>query len=232
MADIKPWQSALAQGINMLGPLLDQRRTLRRQAAATEQGLRDQLARQSQADARVMQELASLSRSTPDDERAAANEAFMLALQRARANAATPTVPGVSGRYTMDARLADQAAFNYGRRIADLMSRIDAPLLQRTREREGFARAGSDLRGIARDSEVDDWLMRLRLRTRQPNPWAPLLAALGGAMIEGLGGRSPVSSVDDGLTEIDLSTLPGPRTMPPRIHELLRPMPNFERRGL
>lgn len=229
MADIKPWQSALAQGIVSLGPLLDQRRTLRRQQAATERGLRDQQARQQEADARVMQELASLSRSTPDDERAAANEAFMLALQRARANAGVPGVPGASRRYTMDARLADQTGFGYGRQLADLMSRIDAPLLQRRGERESFARAGSDLRGIARDSDMDDWLMRFRLRNRQPNPWAPLLSALGGAVIEGLGGRS---SVDDGLTEIDLSTLPGPRTMPPRIHELLRPMPSFERRGL
>lgn len=217
----KPWQSALAQGLVSLGPVLDQRRTLRRQQDAARQGLLDQQRHQRDADARVLQQVGDLQRSGPEDERAAANEAFMLALRRARQNAGVPAVPGASDAFTMDVRHADQGVMGYGRQLADLMAQIDAPLRQRRGEREGMARTAVDIGGIQRDSAADDWLMRFRMANRQGNPWAPLIAAIGGAMVEGLGTRPPRV-----VPEIDVETLAPqlpPATRPPSIWDQILP---------
>jgi hypothetical protein len=148
-------------------------RTAKRQDQAAAAGIRQQGVRQREADRRVDTELDELAGSNPEAERRAANDQFMAQLQATRGTAtgSTPGVPGAAARYGEQVSTNADASAATAAKVADLMSRVSSPLLQRQREGQGFARSATDIGMIGRAAAGDDFLNQLRLRAIRPNPW-------------------------------------------------------------
>ncbi len=157
----------------------NQEAAARRADRIAAQGIREQGVRQTEANARVDQEVANVAGSNAEGERQAANAQYMDQLRRSRAAARGMTdVPGASSRYSEEVAEGDQAVDSTAARVADLMSRVNAPLMQRDRELQGFDRLRSDVGVIGRAAAGDDFLNQLRLRSVRPNPWVGALGQL------------------------------------------------------
>jgi hypothetical protein len=177
-----------------------------KQDAALAQGMRQQGARQREANARVDQELEKLKTSNADAERKSANDQYMQQLQRTRA-AAEGSVPGVVGgsdRFASDVIAQNAAAEQTSAKIADLMSRIAAPALQRQRENTGFGRLTSDVGVIGRGSAGDDFLTQLRVRGIRANPWVTAGAGVLGGAAQGMAANGwGAGTVPDSTVTLD-----------------------------
>jgi hypothetical protein len=205
MAEPKAWQQILAQGLTSALPMIEQQRTLRRQQDETERGLRQQQMRQDEADRRINTQVVDVTKSTPDAEIAASNEAYMGAIRRARSqtDGSTPPILGASDRYEQDVARAGSETQGYGQRVADMFSRIDAPGMQRRREGEEMARTRTDVNRIGRDASADDFLMRLRLNNTRENPWVAILSKIGSELVGNVGGKKKGSGGQEAGGEYD-----------------------------
>ena len=154
----------------------NQYRTAKRAEDQTLQGMAAQRAKQREIDARLNEEVGALERSNPDDERQASLEAYLSQLRANRSGAEGVTTPGVS-RYGEDTALAQAGIQNYGQRVADILSRIDATRDQRMNEGFRINRAISDVQGTQREASGEDFINRLRMSRIRPNEW---LDAAGG----------------------------------------------------
>lgn len=154
--------------------------TAKKQDQAAALGVQQQAENQREADQKVNQQLDELATSNADDERQASMDQYLTQLRKTRsqANASVPAVAGASERYTQD--VADRTAESdaTATRVADLMSRIDAPAYQRLNEGQQFGRLESDINQIKRNAEGDDFLTQLRVKNINRNPW---IDALSGA---------------------------------------------------
>jgi hypothetical protein len=152
---------------------LNTRQTAKLQDAAAAQGVRQQGKRQQAVNARVDAELGELGRSGADSERRAAADDFMAQLQRTRGEAAgvNPALLGASGRYGADVVTQGDAATINAAKVADLMARVGAPVMQRQREGNRMAQLGTDVGIIGRAAAGDDFLTRLRMQAIRNNPW-------------------------------------------------------------
>lgn len=161
--------------------------TARKQDQAATQGIQQQAKRQQQADQQVSEELDQLATSNAEDERQASMDQYLTQLRRTRsaANNATPQVAGASQRYTQD--VTDRAAQSdaTATRVADLMSRINAPAYQRLNEGQNSAQLASDINQIKRSSEGDDFITQLRVKSISRNPWLDALSSAGSAYATG-----------------------------------------------
>lgn len=143
-------------------------------------GIKRQRQRQSEADARINQELAAREASNPDDERQQAMAQFMEQLKRARGPAGgTTDVPTAGDRYRADSAAAKVGIQNFGTRRADTASRISAPIRQRTGESISADRTGADVGLIGRKARGDDYVTQLKASSITEDPW---LKALGIAL--------------------------------------------------
>ena len=156
-------------------------------------GIKRQRQRQSEADARVNQELDARAASNPDDERKASMEQFMAQLKRARGPAGgTGDVPTASNRYEADSAGAKAGIQNFGMRRADTASRIAAPIRQRTGESISGGRTGADVGLIGRKARGDDYVTQLKASSITEDPWLKALgiALRAAGMAYGVGGAA------------------------------------------
>lgn len=145
------------------------------------QGIRQQGVRQRDIDARVDQQIGEVAGSDPEMDRRASEAQFLDQLRRSRAAARGGAgVPGASGRYGEDLITGDAAVDSTAARVADLMARTNAPMLQRERELQGFDRLRSDVGTIQNAAGGDAFLNQLRVRAVRPNPWVDALAGIAG----------------------------------------------------
>lgn len=174
-------------------------RTAKRQDSAAAAGIRQQAARQREADQRVNAEIGALEGSTPEGEKAQALSDYMTTLQRARSQArGGGDVAGASDRYQTDDAAAKVGIQNYGGQVADTLSRIAAPGLQRDREGRQINRMGSDVAGIARNAGGEAFLAQLRHNSINRNPWLDA----GGQVLTGIaGGMASAASPDEILRQ-------------------------------
>lgn len=161
-------------------------------------GIAAQAARQRDADARLAAATAEQARSTPEAERAQSLDDFTSQLRAAKTAASgTTDVPMGSDRYQTDDTAAKADIQNYGGQLADITSRLVAPMRQRQREREQLGRAESDVAGISRNAMGDAWLTQLMQSSVQPNTAlsiaGPMLTGAAGAMAGGAG-STPTSA--------------------------------------
>lgn len=147
-----------------------------------ERGMRQQQIKQRQADERVNAEIKRVGDSTPEDERAKAMGDFMTQLRRTRGSAVDTSGVG-GGRYSEDIGDAAGDVDQFGRETADVMSRITAPVRQRSNESVGFGRLSNDIGTISRMSSGDDFLTQLRANAVRANPWMQI----GGELMQGAG---------------------------------------------
>ncbi len=162
-------------------------RVIRKQDEATAQGLLSQSRRQQDADRRVNDEVVSLENSTAADERAQRLGQYMDQLQRGRRQAVAGLEAPFGGATFQAASGAARAgADSAAQTTAGLMSRIDAPQLQRQGESFGYGKLATDIDMAARDSRGQQFIDQMRLRAIRRRPEMDLLAggltAAGGAM--------------------------------------------------
>ena len=168
-------------------------RVERKQDEKTAQGLLNQSRRQQEADRRVNDEIAQLETSTAADDRAQRLGQYMQQLQRGQRQALSGLNSPIGGAtFQADAGAARAGADNAAATTAGLMSRIDAPQLQRQQEAFGYGKLATDLDMEARASRGQQFIDQLRLRQIRRRPEVDLLAGLatsaGGAMAGGGGG--------------------------------------------
>lgn len=168
-------------------------RVERKQDEETAQGLLNQSRRQQDADRRVNDEIAQLETSTAADDRAQRLGQYMQQLQRGQRQALSGLNSPIGGAtFQADAGAARAGADNAAATTAGLMSRIDAPQLQRQQEAFGYGKLATDLDMEARASRGQQFIDQLRLRQIRRRPEVDLLAGLatsaGGAMAGGGGG--------------------------------------------
>ncbi|MCW0413476.1 hypothetical protein NG831_06565 [Xanthomonas sacchari] len=147
--------------------------TAKRQDNALADQIRQQNARQAEADAQVNNLVQKRATSDASTERAQTLGAYLDQV-RAATGAATSglgQVGKVSDAYQQAANDAALGVADYGQKSAQLMSRIDAPTQQRQREALQNAQFQTDLGLIKRNAAGDDYLAKLRLQRIRENPW-------------------------------------------------------------
>lgn len=151
--------------------------------------LRDQGARQQDADAEVNKLITKVSQSTPDAEQAGTLENYLAQIRATTGNATTglQQVGATSGAYKKAANDAAMGVGDYGGKVASLLSRMDAPALQRQREAMDAATFESNINRIKRFSLGDDYLAKLKLDQIRRNPYLDAGAALAGGAAGSIG---------------------------------------------
>lgn len=174
--------------------------TAKRQDNALADQIRAQGQRQREADSLVQDAILQQQGSTPDEARKASLDQYLGQLQRTQgdATAGLGQIGAVSDRFGQDAAGAAGDIAATGQRTADIMSRIDAPLLQRQNEGISFGRLGSELGRVGMLSESDRYLGDIRMRGIRRNPWIDAAAAGAQGYAGAMGGAG--SSAPTGAT--------------------------------
>jgi hypothetical protein len=196
-----------------------QAEALRKQDQAAAEGIRQQGEINRQASQRVNQEIQKISSSNPDAEREAARRDFTAALQRStqQPGAVAYGSPGaVSSRFAEDVGTASAGTAAEGANLADLTSRIDAPMYQRVREGQSAASALSDLGLLGGQSAGQDFLTQLKLRGIAPNPWISGLGQAASAFANAYSQRAPSGVATPGTVPIGghSGNIPQPSKLP------------------
>lgn len=217
------WVPLALSALGAAGSAYNTHRTARKQDRAAAAGIRQAGARQQQAAQALNKNIGAMERSDPSADRAEQTAQFMSQLQANRGNArGGGEVRGASDRFRSDTTATDAAIQNFGAQRAGQMASIAAPYLQRQREQVARGRTGADLARLARDTESDDFLMRLRQASIQRDPWidfASGLAKAGGSAMAGKGGKQYGLGEDMDLPDVDIGVPGGPIEAPriPRI---------------
>lgn len=172
-----------------------QNRALKKQDAATAESIRRQgQFRQEQARS-LAQRVAELARSSPETERAAAEQGFRNQLARTRQIARARLIEGQgqgSAAFDDIALRGADAQDALASRLATLFASVDAPGRQRQTETVRTADLGLSFDEIARRARAREQIDRLRIAGIRPNPFWQFvgqgLEAGGKAMMGGGGG--------------------------------------------
>lgn len=190
-------------------------RTASKQDAAAARSIRNQSKKQEEVDARVNKEVQELSQSNSADERAKALSNYTDTVRQGSGEITAGLTPGIgSDIFKADAAKGAQGTLDYAGNIAGLMSRIDAPNMQRRGEAFGYGRLATDTNMLAREARGQAFLDELRMRSIVRNPW---MDAAGSALQSygssggsfGAGSGSTGSSVGAGIGS-GASVLRGP----------------------
>jgi len=161
------------------------RQTNRRKDRELAAGIRKQGDIGRESAGRVSEEIQSLAESNPEAEKAESIQGFINTLQSNKdltTEAAGGGVFGASDRFAEDVSgaLSGVGARATGR--AELLSKIDAPARQRTREAVGRGQLAADVRGFQDRSQSADFLARLKASEQRNNP----LIDIGADLLSGV----------------------------------------------
>lgn len=187
--------SWIALGITLLGAAAsayNTQQTAKKQDRALAAQITQQGKKQQQASAKIAEALAAQAQSDPVDEQAQQMESYLSTLRQGQQNAGLNTGPGgFSEAYRQGAAEAGQQLGEYGSTRAGLLSRIDAPRLQRQNEGILFDTLGNELRMIGREASGQNYLDQLRYNSIRRDPWLDALSGVasgaGSAMASGAG---------------------------------------------
>lgn len=202
-------ETAIGLGLSALGAGISAKNTYdvnKQQDQSAAAAIRTQTDKQRQATGQVDQAIDKVGASTPEASREASLNAFLTQLQQSRAQVGggVPITTGGS-RFATDKATAGKDVNDYGTRTAALLSRINAPTLQRQQEQQGFAQLHSDLGETQRQSQAEDFLSQLRRRSIQPNPWADALSSTLSGVGSGIASNAGTKPPKKGYAPIDLN---------------------------
>lgn len=165
-------------------------RVARKQDGQAADAIRNQSAKQREADAKVNEEVGKLQGSSSGDEKAKRMADYSAMLRRNKAvqggGLSAPIVG--SQAFRNDAAAANDDVQREGMATADLMARIDAPGMQRQGEGFGFGKLATDISMIGRESRGQAFLDDLKLRAIRRNPWVDVAAGVASSMAGAMGG--------------------------------------------
>lgn len=194
------WYAVGALVVSTVYKVHSDQQVAKKQDSALAQQIRTDSAHQQDADAAVADLINKTGQSNDQGQQQSLLGKFTQQIQDARggATAGLNQVGNVSDAYKASGANAALGIADYGNKVADLTSRIDAPNLQRQDEQANRLRFGSELGQISRDAAGDDFLAKLRLQRIRSNPWgdaaADALGAYGGASLSGGRGSAPKQS--------------------------------------
>lgn len=171
-------------------------KTANKQDATAAEGIRKQGETQRQANARLNQTVEQARQSTPDDERKLAGGQYLDQIARQLGQAKTGLqTRGISSEFDKLAKTEGAGVGQYGKTIADLFARMDAPVLQRQGEANSYGNLGMDLSVLQGNAGQDAFLNQLKLKNIQRNPYIDLAAGIAkGISGAGLGAGSPAAA--------------------------------------
>lgn len=188
----------IALGITLLGAAAsayNTQQTAKKQDRALAAQINQQGQRQQQASAKIAEALAAQQQSDSVDEQAQQQEAYLTTLRQGQQGAGLNDGPGgFSDAYRAGTAQAGQELGEYGANRAGLLSRIDAPRLQRQNEGILFDTLKNELRMIGREASGDDYLARLRMGGIQRDPWLDALSGVATSYGGSMAGRGGVSA--------------------------------------
>jgi hypothetical protein len=163
-------------------------RTAKKQDAAAARGIRANAEQQRAANAKLNKTLEFAEKSRPEEARKKMAVQYQQAIQ-AKAPAALAGLQSTTGgaAYQDAAGAAQTQATNYGDLIAGLMSRMDAPDLQRQAEANAYGNLGMDLDVIGANVRNNQFLTGLRVNGIRRNPWIDIAAATASGAASGYG---------------------------------------------
>lgn len=167
--------------------------TAKRQDKQAAQNILDQMQIQKKANQQVQQTIQKVQASNPNDARAQRLADYMKTLNQAKARTtAGLTNPVVGGQaFQTDSAAAAQQAQDYGTQTAGLLSRIDAPTVQRQQEGFDYGKLATDLSAIQNQSAGQAFIDRLKQASIRRNAKLDLAAGLmsaGAGAVGGAGG--------------------------------------------
>lgn len=152
----------------------------RKQDRAAADAIRSQGRLQRQAEDKVNREIATLEASTSADERAKRMDDYVSTLRANRSGIQSGLLGAIGGdAFRQDSAAAANDVQAGATDLAGLMSRIDAPAMQRQGEAFGFGNLGTEIGLIGRQSEGQRFLDDLRIRSIRSNPWIDAAAQVG-----------------------------------------------------
>jgi hypothetical protein len=169
--------------------------TAKREDRQAAQSILDQMNVQKRANTRVQQTIDQVKNSTAADARAQRLSDYMNTLNQAKARTtAGLTNPVIGGQtFQADSAAAANQAENYGEQTAGLLSRIDAPAVQRQQEGFDYGQLATDLDLLQNQSQSQAFLDQLKQKSIRRNAnldlAAGLLSSAGGA-VGRMGGSS------------------------------------------
>lgn len=181
---------------------------VKKQDRVLAEGIRQQAKVQKRGNERLNETLGDLERSRPGGEQAGALEQYHRALQGTEQQAkAGQAIQGLSEAYDSATSAGTKNAQGRVGNIADLLSRLDAPGLQRQREGFGVADLGSNLGALGREAQGIDYLARMKAQNVRRNPYLDVLAAGLNSYAGGYGGGG--SSAGAGVSGTPQTTSTG-----------------------
>ena len=210
--------SFIGLGIALLGAAAsayNTQQTAKKQDRALAAQITQQGKKQQQASAKIAEALAAQAQSDAVDEQAQQMDSYLATLRQGQQNAGLNTGPGgFSEEYRRGTAEAGEQIGEYGTGRAGLLSRIDAPRLQRQNEGILFDTLGNELRMIGREASGQNYLDQLRLNSIRRDPWLDALSGVATSYGGSMAGRGGVSAPEttgmpNSLLGLQASTGPG-----------------------
>lgn len=201
------WVPLVMAAVSAGATYYDNRQQVKRSDRIALDSLQQTSARQKKADNVTQQMLQEFAGSNAEGEKQSTLRGFLDQLTRAQPEAqrGLQTRGGESETFRKDAADAALGVTAQGERYADLSSRLDAPAMQRTRERNTLFDRGMDIGMIGREQEGADRHSKLLLSQVRSNPWLQALAQGASAYGSSYGGggmgmgKSSVASAGTGV---------------------------------
>lgn len=207
----------VALGISLLGVAANQyntQQTAKKQDRALAAQITQQGQKQQQASAKIAEALAAQAKSDSTDEQSQQMDSYLRTLAQGQQAEGINSGPGgFSQAYREGTEQAGQALGEYGNTRAGLLSRVDAPRLQRQNEGILFDSLRNELGMIGREASGDDYLARLRYGGIKRDPWLDALSSVATSYGKGMagagGGGAGTAPVSGNLLTQQASTGPG-----------------------
>jgi len=197
---------------------INQQVSLSRQDRAAARGIREQGELQRTADKSVNEQIADIAASTGETERAEALEGFLNTLRGSQELTGAEVDPlGLGGqRFAERVEGGEARTRAAGTERAGRLARIDAPGRQRVREAGRVAETATGLDEIQRQSQARDFITKLRIASKRPNPLVNALGTTlqgaGSVVALGGGGGLDLSKLFSKGTLIDAPAAGGANT--------------------
>jgi len=178
--------------------------TADRQDNAAAQAIQNQSKIQKQADTTVDAAVSKLAASNASDARTARLQDYLQVLRQNKGSTDAGLTPTVgSDAFRTDAASAANDTNAYAQKTAGLLSRIDAPQIQRQQEGFDYGNLATDLGLIGRESQGQNFLDQLRQSRIRRNAKLDLAAGLmssGAGAAAGSGAASLASGLNSTYT--------------------------------